>query len=235
MRKFGFENECGTSLEHGLRFLDFPEFDYGEEVIENKSIPGRAGTLSVRTGEYTDTTIKNNMEFTCAAVEEFEKKLEEVKKFLQKSKKISYTDGEDRYYIVKKVEVESVKRKYGIYGNIVAVFTCEPFAYFKTGDFDIDVSNGKMLINVDNWTQPVYKIVGNGLCTVSVNGKSVQISVENNITLDTKLMIAYRDDGTSQNTAVRGDYEDLYLQHDENVISVTPGFECRVIPRWRCL
>lgn len=232
MRKYGFDNEYGTSFSHDIRFLDFPQFNYGQEVIESKSIPGRAGTLSVRTGKYTDTTIKNVLEFACETIEDFEEKLETVKKWLMRSKKISFTDCEDKYFIVKKVELTDIRRKYGFIGNITVVFTCEPFSYLKCGNFE---NENKKLYNPGIFSQPIYILRGEGVCTITVNGKSITANVAQNLTIDTERMISYREDGTLQNTVISGDYEDLYLQEGENIITVSDGFECKVIPRWRCL
>ena len=232
MRKYGFDNENGTTFSHGLRFLEFPQFDYGYEVIENKVIPGRVGTLTVRTGRCTDTTITNVLEFTSDTVEMFETKLNEIKKWLMETQKLVYTDKEDRFFLVKKVEFSNVKRKYGVFGNITVVFTCEPFAYFRCGEYEVDIDN---VYNSFSWAQPVYKITGDGICTLTVNGKSLIANVSGDLSIDTEKMICYRRDGTSQNTAVSGNYEDLFLQEGENVISVTDGFECKVVPRWRCL
>ena len=232
MRKYGFDNEYGTTFSHGLRFLDFPQFDYGYEVIENKLIPGRVGTLTVHTGRYVDTVIKNVLEFASDSVEAFETKLHEIKKWLLATKKVTYTDKEDRVFLVKKVEIGDIKRKYGVFGNITVVFTCEPFAYLKSGEYEVESGN---LFNSYSWSQPLYKIAGEGVCTLTVNEKSIAANVSGDLSIDTEKMICYRSDGTSQNTAMSGDYEDLFLQEGNNVITVTDGFECKVVPRWRCL
>lgn len=232
MRQYGFDNEYGTTFSHDLRFLEFPQFDYGFEVIENKVIPGRVGTLTVRTGRYTDTVITNVLEFASETVEMFETKLNEIKKWLMETKKLVYTDKEDRFFLVKKVEFSNIKRKYGVFGNITVVFTCEPFVYLKSGEYEVESGN---LFNPYSWSQPLYKITGEGVCVLTVNEKSITANVSGDLFIDTEKMICYRSDGTSQNTAVSGDYEDLFLQEGENVISVTDGFQCKVVPRWRCL
>lgn len=232
MRQYGFDNEHGTTFSFGLRFLEFPVIEYGEKVVENKEVPGRIGSITVCTGRYTDTVITNVMEFVSDTVEQFEDKLHEIKKWIMKSKKVVYSDKEDRFFIVKKIEFTNTKRKHGIFGNLTVVFTCEPFVYLKCGETELLA--GKFF-NPHSWTQPIYKIIGNGLCTLTVNGKSLTANVSGDITIDTEKMISYRNDGTSQNTAISGDYEDIYLQEGENIVTVTDGFECKVIPRWRCL
>ena len=80
-----------------------------------------------------------------------------------------------------------------------------------------------------------YIISGEGRCTITVNGKNMTANIGQNLTIDTELMIAYRTDGTTANTAVKGDYEDLYLQPGENQIGITRGFSMEVIPNWRCI
>ena len=60
-------------------------------------------------------------------------------------------------------------------------------------------------------------------------------NVEQNLAIDTELMLAYREDGTLKNAEVTGNYRDLYLQEGENEITVTSGFEMKVIPNWRRL
>jgi len=233
MRKFGFDNGFGTSFSQGIHFLDFPKFEYGEEIIESISVLGRAGNLSVRTGRYTDTRITNLIEFESETLEEFEEKAEEIRKWLRKSKKVSYTDKEDKYFVVKNVEIGDVKRKYGLWGNLTFVFVCEPFAYCESANRAIDHS--KLLGNPGIFSQPIYLLTGEGSCTLTVNGKSITANVAQNLTIDTERMISYREDGTLQNTAISGNYEDLYLQEGDNKITVSDGFECKVIPRWRCL
>lgn len=82
---------------------------------------------------------------------------------------------------------------------------------------------------------PVYEVRGTGECVLSVNGKEMTAIVQDNMIIDTDLMIARRLDKTVTNTAVTGWYEDLYLKPGENNISISDKFELKIIPRWRCL
>ena len=233
MRKFGFDNEYGTTFDYGIRFLEFPDFQYGQEVIDMISVTGRAGTLTVRTGRYTDTVITNVLEFESDSLQLFEEKLRMIKKWIFKTKKLRYTDKEDKFFIVKKVEVDKEQRQYGLYGHLTVIFTCEPAAYLVAGSMAIDLP--KSLYNPLSWSQPVYIIKGQGKCMLTVNGKSVQANVDQNITIDTGRMIAYKNDAVLQNTAIAGNYEDLYLREGDNQMSISDGFECKIIPNWRCL
>ena len=65
-----------------------------------------------------------------------------------------------------------------------------------------------------------------------MNGKEVSANVGQNLLINADLMQAYREDGVLNNTAITGDYEDLYLQEGLNKISVSSGFTAEVIPKW---
>ena len=65
-----------------------------------------------------------------------------------------------------------------------------------------------------------------------MNGKEVSANVGQNLLINTDLMQAYREDGALNNTAITGDYENLYLQEGLNEISVSSGFAAEVIPKW---
>ena len=80
--------------------------------------------------------------------------------------------------------------------------------------------------------RPVYEIIGEGVCELTVNGSAMSANVGQNLTIDTARQCAYRTDGTAQNTAVTGDYTKLYLRTGENAISVSTGFTLRIIPHW---
>lgn len=81
---------------------------------------------------------------------------------------------------------------------------------------------------------PTYKIAAEGMCTLKINGKTMTANVGQNLTIDTDRMIAYREDGTLNNTKVSGNYEDMYLQPGNNKIEFYGG-NLKVIPNWRCL
>ena len=97
------------------------------------------------------------------------------------------------------------------------------------------MSIADVLYNPYALSKPIYMITGEGMCTLTVNGKSVTANVGQNLTINTDLMLAYRKDGTMMNTAVTGDYEDLWLNSGENSITITSGFSLAIIPNWRCL
>lgn len=234
MRKYGFDNGSGTTFEHGLRFLSYPTFQFGNEIVNEIQIAGKPDALQEFTGSYEDTLISCVMEFTCSKVEEFEHEAYKIRKWIKSTKKLIFTDKEDRYFVVKTVEVQ-ISRLYGVFGKVEAVFTCNPSVYLADGDRAVDLAESNTIFNPYSLSQPLYKISGNGSCSITVNGQTVSVSVAEEVTIDTELMLAYQSDGALRNTDLSGDYEYLYLQEDENEISVSSDFVVQLIPKWRIL
>lgn len=137
------------------------------------------------------------------------------------------------FYKVKNVRIEEITRTSLTVGKFTTVFTCDAYEYLRSGMYERTAEDVKY--NPYSTAKPVYKITGNGSCTLTVNGKTMKATVGQNLTIDTERMLAYREDGTMMNTSVTGDYEDLYLQPGENEISITSGFGLSIIPNWRCV
>ena len=234
-REYSFDNGNGTSAGKGLRFLAYPSIEYGREKVEDISVAGKKGTLTKRTGIYTDTIISNKMEYVSKSHELSETERIMITEWLKSTKTVSYSDMPDYFFKVKKVEIDDALRKYGIYGNLTAEFTCEPGIYLKSGEKVQTVVSGARLKNSHSVCSPLYKISGEGVLTLTVNGKKVTANVGQNLTIDTELMMAYRQDGIIQNIALTGDYENLFLQPGDNAITFSPGFTISIVPRWRIL
>lgn len=233
-RDFWFMAESKTSSVMGLRFLTYPVFQYGTEKIEEIEIPGRAGCLTKRTGIYSDTIIENELEFATQNIALNELKRLETERWIKSIKKVTYSDMKNYYFRVKKVEVE-FKRKYGFWGNVKVVFTCDPGLYTVNGLEELLLKTGEKLKNPHGTSAPIYKILGEGMCTLTVNGKSVTANIGQNLTINTERMLCYRTDGTMQNAAMTGKYENLYLKEGENTISFSSGFQVFVVPNWRVI
>lgn len=102
----------------------------------------------------------------------------------------------------------------------------------QKGDVSVPISGTLRLYNPWSESHPIFKISGEGVCKITVNGKEVSANVGQNLLINTNLMQAYREDGALNNTAITGDYENLYLQEGLNEISVSSGFAAEVIPKW---
>lgn len=231
MERYYFDNGFGTSLDRDLRFLSYPEIDRGSESVTQKTIPGRKGTLTIRTGTFSDTTITCSLHLE-RDLETLERAYLETKLWLEKTKKISFSDNPWVFYRVKKTEVGKQSKAYGRFGTFDVVFICNPGEYIPDGLYEYDAY--ELCFNPYSECCPIYKIQGNGSCRIVVNGNWMQAEVTGDLTIDTDLEIAYSKEG-SKNTTVSGDYEDLYLMEGDNKISISDGFKLKIIPNWRIL
>lgn len=230
---------------YNIEFNDISSEDVGIKITKRPSIPspkmrkkffkipGRSGSLVYSEETYDDILIKVAMNFI-STTNDWGNQYRKVKNWLLASgKRLKFSDDPLVFYKVKNVIINDLERSARVGCEFKAEFTCDPFTYFESGLSEYPMS--EVTINNYSESRPVYKIKGEGMCTLTVNGKMMTANVGQNLTIDTELMIAYRSDGILQNTAVKGNYSDLYLKEGKNSISITSGFQLRVIPNWRCL
>ena len=222
-----------TAREHGLYIKKRPDIPVPEREYSEYQIPGRDGKLYEDLKTVGDIEINIDFNFM-SAEKDWASVFRAAKQWLLGAKgKLILGDDQDFFYRVKKVSFSDWERTSLRIGNYAVDFICEGYAYLLEGTRENEIGN--VQYNPYETCKPIYLITGEGVCTLTVNRKAMTANVGQNLTINTDLMLAYREDGTLMNTAVSGDYEDLYLQPGENAISVSEGFEVRIIPNWRCL
>lgn len=91
---------------------------------------------------------------------------------------------------------------------------------------------GAIFTNHYSMCRPIYRIVGNGKCYLSVNDKGMAMEVERELLIDTERRIAYRNQ-VNLSYKIIGDYDDACLQEGVNKITLDGGFDLHIVPRWR--
>lgn len=211
-----------------------PSIPVPEENIEFITIPGRDGSLTIRDGTVKDITISVTFVFR-AKSKLFAETFRKTKKWLLRAggKRLRFSDDSDFFYQVRSVTVGMSERTARVMGEFTVDFLCYGCQYLAEGTKEYEPE--EVRYNPYYVSHPIYKITGEGVCTLIVNNNEMTANVGQNLTIDTELMISYRADGTIANTEVTGDYEKLYMQEGKNVIKITEGFKLKVIPNWRCL
>lgn len=233
LQDFVFNGIAASSK--GLLVKKFLSIPTAKEKISSWSLPGMDGSLYRRTGKYEDISIPIDVLYQGP-----ETSLTAIYRLL---KQWLCTSGEGRlllkddpcfYYRVRRVVcLEKTVLRAQTFGCFTITFTCLPHQYAVGGDMEIQ--NPQRLINLYDTAWPIYRITGEGVCKLEVNGNEMLANIGQELIINTEKMLAYREDGTLQNTAVTGDYEKMVLQPGENEISVSQGFELHVMPFWRCL
>lgn len=227
-----FNSMLGSSIK--VYPTKYPNIPAAAEKISEVDIPGRDGVLKTRTGKYESTQIP--IEFNYIGKEElWNERWRKVKQWLSATDaELSIADDSEFYYRISRVILDTNERVSRRIGKFTATFvTKDGLSYYKSGKSKMSIEDVKC--NPGITSQPIYIITGEGFCELTVNGKTMKVNVSENIVINTELMVSYHTDNTSQNTAVNGDYEELYLHEGNNEISITDGFECKIIPNWRCL
>lgn len=217
----------------GVKVKERPAIPTPEENIETITIPGRDGNLTIRDGTTKDIVVSVTFTFHTKQ-ERFAETFRRAKEWLlgQGGKRLKFTDDPDYFYQVKYVSLGQNVRTARVIGEFTVSFTCCGCQYLVDGAREHEIEDVRY--NPYLTAHPTYKIKGEGMCSLLINGNLMRANVGQNLTIDTELMIAYREDGGVADTEVSGDYEELYLLEGENAISITEGFELKVIPRWRC-
>ena len=228
------EDQNGVkSCDLYIYFEKYPTINMGQEKMEKKTVPGR-GNLWMKTGTYSDTEIDllldvNTLGSQIGRLPAYLK----ARAFLENCRRITFCDTPGYFYKVKYAELAKVNQYLEEGGDFSATLICEPGVFVEHGTNEHDLQD--VMFNPYSVSEPEYHITGEGMCTLTVNGKAIKANVAQNLTINTGKMVAYRTDGTMQNTEVSGNYDDLYLLPGENRISITEGFQVKVTPNWRCL
>ena len=155
--------------------------------------------------------------------------------------KLLLSDQAGYYYRVHNVEITSTERTARIFGEVTAVFYCDPYTYLESGDTEVQIyNNSKLVENLHNdheICKPIYKITGSGTLTLTINGHNFTLTVNTLATIDTEKMLVMNADSQWVNITASGDYEDLWLLPGDNTwdVTATQNFSIYMTPQWRCL
>jgi predicted phage tail component-like protein len=185
-------------------------------------------------GTYGDIEISIEFNFIEYDPNNFNERLRQVKKWINNSNdsKLKFSDDLSYFFVVSKATISDSSRTFKKLGRFTVTFTCEPFMYLEEGQEERIL--GSNLNNNYEVTQPIYKISGEGMLTLTCNGTSITANVGQNLTIDTKLGLSFRSDGGLTNITT-GKYKDLFLKEGNNTFAHTAGFTIKIIPNWRCL
>lgn len=229
-----------TGRYFGVAVVERPKVPTPLKHSEAVSVAGRDGQMFIYDGTYDDIAIAVDFNFV-SAPHDWMGRFRAVKNWLLAGNggQLVLSDDAGVYYKVKSVEISDAERAVKRIGRFTATFTCDPYAYLTDGLVEYTGAAIKTLkYNPYTISHPIYKITGSGTKTLKVGANTqVKVVVSDSVTIDTDKMITYRSDGTLINTAITGDYSDLYLPHGDFALTYTDSnfAGLTVIPNWRTL
>lgn len=223
-----------SCLAANILMVRRPDIQLPEARYEEYSIPGRDGKQYVKTTYREDISISISYNFMTNENDWFQMK-RNIQKFFENAETLSFSDDFDYFYKIKKITMGEAKRTSKRIGNIIITFVLEGYEYSKIGsNFS---TNAGTYINNSCISHPVYKIIGEGMCKLNVNGNEVECNIGQSLIIDTNRQESYKLDESGNvermNTSINGDYEDLYFIEGTNIVTITDGFELLVQPNWR--
>ena len=174
------------------------------EVIEEIEIEGRNGTLTERKGYYNNRNITIQCSLKRKILEDFEdfsSRLEEVMNWLRVfNKNLIIYINPNRVYKVKDIVLGEIQTDNAVFYNFEAVFSCEPFSYILNEEMvEITTNNFNYYYKGTAPGEMKLKIYGTGNIQLTINDEVFQINnVNDNVTLDSKLLLCLNSDGTNK-------------------------------------
>lgn len=260
---YGYDIEyAGASAESiGMYVIRRPDIPAPERDMETIIIPGRDGALHKDNGRYNQIEIKIEFNYLDEP-EKWSERWRCAKRWLSaRNAKLKLSDDAAYHYFVYLVKLETNERVAYELGRFTAAFLCAPYMYLDEGNIErkqefepvflstargepiLDASGtrlfstcmSKTLVNAMDTCHPLYRVVGNGICSFSINGNWMHADVKGELIIDTELQAAYRQDGVKMNQKVTGDYTKLYLLPGQNELMTGSEFDFYITPRWRAL
>lgn len=219
-------------IDKNIYLLERPNIPPPEEAYRVTTIDGR-GDVYEPLGYYKDIEIPLKYNFYS---EEYNETYRRIKKFFKRGKKLKFSDDGVGFYKIKKNPLITDNLREMIeFGRFTVLVTCEPYFYFDYGENEIELKNENIFFNDYEEAIPMFRITGNGLFTLNMNGNIFNVNVGQEVFIDVSKGRCYRKDGIISDSSVKGRYKDLKLLEGENTISFNEGFKVEMTPNWRCL
>lgn len=217
-----------TNLDVNLLVATRPSKPSPEMEYEEVKVPG--GKTLYREKGYKDIDIPVSFNFVSRNT--WDKDFRIMKSWLlsKVNNKLKFSDDLEVFYKVNKVTIDTPERVMKKIGRFTAIFTCEPYIYIDENERELE----SVLYNDYLITRPIYRIVGEGYLTLTINNKTIKANVGQELIIDTDKGLCYRN-GIVNNVALDGKYKDMYLLEGKNTFSWTNGFKIYILPNWRCL
>lgn len=214
-----------SGKSQGVMLAHLPILEKAKNIYTESQVIGRIGNPITNTGG------KSNAKISCellAVSKDVHLLFRRLKKWFVKTGNLHFTDNTDAYYEVLAIESVGTEREFLKCGRLSVDFIIFPYEFLNSGDESYE----KITNNPYCDCMPTYILEGEGECTIMLNGRIFKATVPSKLTIDTRRMITYKSDGTTGNTLVSGDYEDLWMEEGDINLSCTSGFVLKVIPKW---
>ena len=216
----------------GFALVGRPDVPSADKKYETIEIEGRDGALTKFIG-YQD--LKFTLKFNILFQDDIKQKLREIKGLLSVAKTLAFDDSPNFFYKIKRAQIsdtETIIKSSGIFN---VEFHAEPFEYESSSVLEYEnPSNLLIRNNTTYFSQPVFKIFGQGNIKLYVNDGLIEIKqINNSIVIDSEMQEAYYND-SNMNHQMSGSFPTFEI--GENRIRLEGNVnKIEILPQWRWL
>lgn len=234
-----------SSRDAGVRHIEhFPDMNRPERKTEVVEIPGRSGDIIFMSDAWNNIEREYDIFAGDGSRGTAPGKFISISEWLNSAK--GYARLEDTYepdvfrlaYCTGGFEADNAFTRYG---RATITFNCRPERFLKSGEREIEVANGDILLNSTAYAaNPLIKVS----CTNSAALGSITIETDRDeyeieflskptteVIIDSDLMDTYLSSGTSRNSTVSIDYYPK-LDPGQAYFTIPTGYTVKVVPRW---
>ena len=169
--------ESGSDI--GIAVSTRPSIPSPTRQYNEIEVKGKSGKLYEDLGTYTDIDIIVKCNFVSNTPEEWNDVYRKVKRWIQSKTKLKFTDDLLYFYSINKITIDSTIRGLQVVGVFDLTINCKPHMYLESGLEEIPIVSN--IYNNNEEARPTYKILGEGLLTLTVNGIAVTANVGQNL------------------------------------------------------
>ena len=225
-----------SSTDYGIVVSEAPSFDKPQRKSSVFNVPGRNGSVLFQEDAYNDVTRSYKVFLTDNARNNLNEVVNRFTDWLYSVRgyqRLEDSFEPDIFRLAYFSGGQNFSNEMMQAGETTLQFTCRPERFFKSGEQEIEISNGDKLVNATNYTAKplIYIEASNETVTVSIGGKSIVANVDDYIYIDSEKMNAYRTAAENMNSEVSGTFPTI--APGENGIGITGTVtKVTIIPRY---
>ena len=176
------------------------------------------------------------MKFNILFQNDIKQKLREIKGLLSQAKTLAFDDSPNFFYKIKRAQISDTQTIIKSHGSFNVEFIADPFEYESSSVLEYENVYSNLLIrnNTSYFSQPVFKIFGQGNIKLFVNDELVEVkNINEGITIDSELQEAYYQNN-NLNHQMLGSFPTFEI--GENRIRLEGNIDkIEILPQWRWL
>lgn len=226
---FSFKGK--DSRDFGILISAAPEKMRAERRVEQVTIPGRNGELTVDEGTYAPYVI--SVECSTRGSEN----LDEILAWLDGTGELILCTEPDKVFRASIYNKISVADMIYLYNSFLLQFRVQPFKYSVNAAGDaLELTAPTTIRNSGTvYSEPLITVYGSGDITLNINGNPYPLrNVDGNITIDSEMMEVFK--GSTNQNSKYGGAEFPRFEVGQNEIRWTGNVsKIKIQPRWRWL